>query len=143
MGNNGPERLKALNSNYMNGYMNSWMKIKFSQHYTYILVEFSLIDFTVTSTLGWYRPQGLWKLNDPIYKKEKCHSYSLNKNILSNNCLQVIFLCIWNILVNKVNLWSFVMMMTMMMMITVIIKIANNFIKLHVSNNVLSILYTI
>lgn len=56
------------------------------------------------------------------------HSY---KNLLSNYCMQIIVLCIWNALVNKVSLQSFVLITAIMMMTIIDIEIANNFIMLY------------
>ena len=45
--------------------------------------------------------------------------------------MQIIVLCIWNALVNKVSLQSFVLITAIMMMTIIDIEIANNFIMLY------------
>lgn len=106
MGNIGSERLKTVNYYKMNECMNYKSKI-ISKHYINIsfdwvfLLELSC-NFYIKKIVGTHRILEI----ECYYLRKTTMSYihSIHTNLLSNCCLQIIFLCGQNILVNKMNL---------------------------------------
>lgn len=141
MGNSESGRLKVLSYNWMNECINYQLRWNPYKHYPYLplgqvlLSQYYLyIEILTTDRFvenEWYC---MWKRT---MSYTHLYVHSLNKNLLSDSGMQIIVLCDWNILVNKVNLQSFVIIIVMMMMAINIINKANNLVMLYMYQEML------
>lgn len=120
------------------------LRWKACKHYTYILTCEVFISQSSPPHWDNINSQICGKWMTYMKKDNVKHSliWSLIRQEFTEYCMQIIVLCSWNALANKVNLQSFVMITATMVMTITDIEIANNFIMLYMCQIMSCVLHT-